>query len=84
MLSFIEPEPYQIYIMGLSCGISDRTLLNTLLEHKNCNSIKIYYHKKEDGTDNYFNVYSNISRNFNNKQLMRKVVMNKEDSESLI
>ena len=84
MLSFIEPEPYQVYIMGLSCGKSDRTLLNTLFEHKNCNAIKIYYHKRRDDTDNYFDVYSNISRNFNNKQLMRKVVINKEDSESLI
>ena len=42
MLSFIESEPYQILIMGHSCGNSDRTLLNTLFEHKNCVSIKPY------------------------------------------
>lgn len=29
MLAFIDSAPYQIYIMGHSCGNSDRTLLNT-------------------------------------------------------
>ena len=42
VLSFIDSAPYQIYIMGHSCGNSDRTLLNTLFEHKNCISIKPY------------------------------------------
>ncbi|MBE6337180.1 MAG: hypothetical protein E7066_11010, partial [Lentimicrobiaceae bacterium] len=36
MLSYIESSPYQIYIMGHSCGLSDKTLLNTLFEHDNC------------------------------------------------
>ena len=39
LLGFIDSAPYQIYIMGHSCGNSDRTLLNTLFEHKNCLSI---------------------------------------------
>ena len=52
MLQFIESAPYQVYIMGHSCGNSDRTLLNTIFEHDNCASVKPYYHKKLDGTDN--------------------------------
>ena len=32
MLKFIDVGPFQIYIMGHSCGNSDRTLLNTLLK----------------------------------------------------
>lgn len=44
LLSFIESEPYQVLIMGHSCGNSDRTLLNTIFEHKNCVSIKPYFH----------------------------------------
>ena len=40
LLQFIESAPYQVYIMGHSCGNSDRTLLNTLFEHQNCVSIK--------------------------------------------
>lgn len=77
VLSFIESEPYQIIIMGHSCGNSDRTLLNTLFEHKNCVSIKPYYHKKKDGTDNYLELVQNISRNFSDMKLMRDRVVNK-------
>ena len=47
MLTFINSTPYQVYIMGHSCGNSDRTLLNTLFEHKNCISIKPFYYIKE-------------------------------------
>jgi hypothetical protein len=84
LLSFIIADKYQIFIIGHSCGISDRTLLNTLFEHENCKSIQIYYHKREDGSDNYSDVTKNISRNFTNKALMREKVVNKKDSEPLI
>lgn len=76
MLSFIEAAPYQIFILGHSCGISDRTLLNTLFEHKNCASIKpFYYH---DGVhDNYNDIIASISRNFTDMKKMRDRVVNK-------
>ncbi|MCM1302222.1 MAG: bacteriophage abortive infection AbiH family protein [Alistipes senegalensis] len=77
LLSFIDSAPFQIYIMGHSCGNSDRTLLNTLFEHKNCVSIKPFYHKRPDGTDNYIEIVQNISRNFNDMRLMRDRVVNK-------
>ena len=83
VLNFIDSAPYQIYIMGHSCGNSDRTLLNTLFEHKNCISIKPYYYKKEDGTDNYLELVMNISRNFTDMKLMRDRVVNKTYCEPL-
>lgn len=85
MLSFIESEPYQILIMGHSCGNSDRTLLNTLFEHKNCVSIKPYYYKWGDGEkdDNYIELAQNISRNFKDMKLMRDRVVNKTYCEPL-
>ena len=83
VLSFIESAPFQICIMGHSCGNSDRTLLNTLFEHRNCISIKPYYYIKEDGTDNYLELVQNISRNFTDMKLMRDRVVNKEYTESL-
>lgn len=83
VLAFIESAPYQVCIMGHSCGNSDRTLLNTLFEHKNCISIKPYYYKKEDGTDNYLELVQNISRNFTDMKLMRDRVVNKTYCETL-
>ena len=83
MLSFIESAPYQICIMGHSCGLSDRTLLATLFEHKNCVSIKPYYHKKDDGSDNYRELIQNIARNFKDPTLMRDRVVRKDRCEPL-
>ena len=84
VLSFIESEPFQVLIMGHSCGNSDRTLLNTIFEHKNCVSIKPYYYQKEDGTDNYIEIVQNISRNFTDMKLMRDRVVNKTQCEPLV
>lgn len=84
LLAFAESAPYQVCIMGHSCGNSDRTLLNTLFEHKNCISIKPYYYVKEDGTDNYLELIQNISRNFTDMKLMRDRVVNKMYCEPLV
>ena len=83
MLSYIESAPYQIYIMGHSCGLSDKTLLNTLFEHKNCVSIKPFYYINAEGRDNYTDIVQNISRNFTDMKLMRDRVVNKTFCETL-
>lgn len=78
MLEFLMAAPFQVLIMGHSCGNSDRTLLNTVFEHENCVSIKPSYHKWDDGSDNYLELVQNISRNFTNMRLFRDRVVNKE------
>lgn len=84
VLSFVESDCYQVYVMGHSCGKSDRTLLNTLFEHKNCVSIKpFYYVDKDTGKDNYLDIVQNISRNFTDMKLMRDRVVNKQFCEQL-
>ena len=83
LLAFMESSPYQIFIIGHSCGQSDGTLLNTLFEHKNCISIKPFYRLKDDGTDNYMELVQNISRNFTDMKLMRDRVVNKTQCEPL-
>jgi hypothetical protein len=83
LLEFIDSEEYQVFIFGHSCGISDRTMLNTIFEHDNCKSIKPFYHKREDGTDNYTEIVQNISRNFNDKKKYRDRVVNKTYCEPL-
>jgi len=82
LLSYIDSDKFQVLIMGHSCGLSDRTLLNTIFEHNNCRSIKIYYHEWEDEDtgvkkDNYTEISQNISRHFNKKKLMREKIVNK-------
>lgn len=83
LLEYINSGNFQIFIFGHSCGISDRTLLNTIFEHDNCASIKLFYHQKDDGADNYSDIIRNISRNFNDKAKMRDRVVNKNYCEQL-
>ena len=84
LLDFIHSGLYQVFVMGHSCGNSDRTLLNTLFEHDNCVSVKVFYHQIEAGKDDYSNLIRNISRNFNDKARMRDTVVNWEDCSPLV
>lgn len=77
LLEFTNTGNFQVFIFGHSCGISDRTLLNTIFEHENCASIKPFYHKQNENEDNYSDIVRNISRNFNDKAMMRDRVVNK-------
>jgi hypothetical protein len=84
LLEFLQLGHYQVFIIGHSCGNSDRTLLNEIFEHSNCISVRQFYHERGDGTDDYSNVYKNISRNFNNKRNLRDIVVNKKYCKPLI
>jgi hypothetical protein len=83
LLEFINSDFFQVYIFGHSCGTSDRTLLNTIFEHDNCATIKVFYHLKNETSDNFSDVIRNISRNFNDKAKMRDRVVNKNQCEPL-
>jgi hypothetical protein len=72
---FIEAKDFQVHIYGHSCGLSDRTMLNQIFEHENCKSIKIYYYKKADGSNDHTEKTYEISRHFKDKGMMRKKVV---------
>lgn len=84
LLDFIHSGLFQVYVMGHSCGNSDRTLLNTLFEHENCASVRVFYHQKDEEKDDYSNLIRNISRNFNDKARMRDTVVNWENCSPLV
>lgn len=83
LLNWIDTNNFQVFIMGHSCGLSDRTLLNTIFEHSNCKSIKIFYYQKDNGNDNFREISMNISRHFNKKTLMREKLVDKSLSKPL-
>ena len=83
LLEYVNSGNFQIFIFGHSCGISDRTLLNTVFEHENCTSIKLFYHQKAEDINNYSDLVRNISRNFNDKAKMRDRVVNKNYCKQL-
>lgn len=70
LIRFLNSNDYQVYALGHSCGLSDRTMLNRIFEHENCKSIKIFYYEK-DGWDNFTSITEEISRHFKDKPAMR-------------
>lgn len=78
LLEFLMAAPFQVFIMGHSCGNSDRTLLNTIFEHENCMSIKPFYYIDEKGKDNYLEITQSIYRNFTDMKSFRDRVVTKE------
>jgi Bacteriophage abortive infection AbiH len=78
--SFINSDDsFEVFVMGHSCGLSDRVMLNMIFEHYNCKSIKIFYY--DDGrNNNYKTLTQEISRHFNKKNDMRLKIVPFEDS----
>jgi hypothetical protein len=75
LIRFIESDYFQVYILGHSCSLSDRTMLNMIFEHENCKSIKIYYYKIDSESNNFENLTQEISRHFKNKSSMRRKIV---------
>ena len=75
LLAFLE-APFDLYIMGHSCGLSDRTLLSTIFEHDNCRLIKIFYY---ENLERYRETTYEMSRHFTSKAEMRRKVINFKD-----
>lgn len=71
---YATSKDFEVYIIGHSCGLSDRVLLKTIFEHENCQKIHAFHYgadlnsRKKD----HFNKSIQISRHFTNKQLVRK------------
>jgi hypothetical protein len=86
LLSFIEADSFNVYIMGHSCGISDRLLLNTIFQNDNCKIIKIFYHKIDDSNNDFIEKTMEISRSFTlaGKAKMRKIIVPFDQCEPLV
>lgn len=83
LIRFIDSREFQVYIVGHSCGLSDRTMLNQIFEHENCVSIKIFYHQKKNGSNDYTEKTHEISRHFRDKAMMRKKIVPEVNSHPM-
>ena len=63
---------FDVFVIGHSCGLSDRTLLKTIFEHSNCLAIQNFHYK---GESEDFEKRMEISRHFGDKVLMRERVL---------
>jgi hypothetical protein len=77
LINFAGANAFEVFIYGHSCGLSDRVLLNSIFEHPNCDSIKIYYHQKSEEENDFYEKTQEISRHFRpaSRQIMRKRIV---------
>ncbi|WP_421943324.1 AbiH family protein [Pedobacter sp.] len=82
LVRFIDSSDYQVFILGHSCGLSDRTMLNMIFEHPRCKSIKLFYHQGEKG-NNFRTLTQEVSRHFKDKGSMRKKIVPFDKSSAM-
>ncbi len=80
---FLEAEPFQVQIYGHSCGLSDRTMFKEIFEHENCLSVKLFYHLKDDSSDDYIDKTYELYRHFSDKNSMRKKIVDKQKCRAM-
>ncbi len=83
LVDFIENSDFEVFILGHSCGLSDRTLLRKIFEHNICKKIKIFYRIRNENQDDYTEKTYKIARHFRDDNMMRDKIVNKEDSECM-
>jgi hypothetical protein len=72
LLNYLSGPEFDVFIVGHSCGLSDRTLLKTIFEHPNCMAIQNFHYS---GEPEDFNKRMEISRHFSDKVKMRERVL---------
>lgn len=76
-LDFVNSGNFDVFVLGHSCGLSDKTLLSEVFNNKNCRKIRLLTYVKDrnkdvtiDNTDYISKTYQ-IGRVFQNKEEMR-------------
>jgi len=68
LLHFLEYSAFEVHLIGHSCGLSDRTMLKTIFEHDQCESILTYHYRDGDEAKaDHIEKDINVSRHFDDK-----------------
>lgn len=74
-----ENNEIVVSVLGHSCGISDKLILNQIFNHENIAEIRVFYYKEHE---HYFETQVNIDRIMNNDTNFQKLI-NFQDSLSM-
>lgn len=83
LISFIEADTFEVYVLGHSLGLSDRTMFNNIFESKNLDKVQLYYYKNDSGSNDYTSKTHEISRHFNDKGRMRNKIVSFDRSKPM-
>ncbi|EEI90481.1 hypothetical protein HMPREF0765_4068 [Sphingobacterium spiritivorum ATCC 33300] len=80
---FLNEGYYQVFVLGHSCGLSDRTMFKEIFDHENCKSVKIFHYTDGNGRNDFFDKTINLGRHFTDKGRMRKLIVNFNDADAV-
>lgn len=83
LLRFLNLDHFQVYILGHSLGVTDRTMLKQIFEHENCKSVKIFYHEKDESTNDYTDKTYDLASHFSDKEMMRNKIVTFDKSRAM-
>ncbi|UTX50913.1 hypothetical protein KIK00_11910 [Chryseobacterium sp. MA9] len=86
----MDSDEFEVYIMGHSCGMSDKIMLSSIFNNPNCKKIKALIYDKSFGskdltidTTDYIEKTYQIGRLFKNKGDLRKKLIPFETKDLL-
>jgi len=77
LLRFLEKDDFQVFVMGHSCGLSDRTMFKEIFEHEKCKSVRLFHYNGD-----FHDKAINVSKHFSNKGHMRKLIVDRKESDA--
>lgn len=75
LIRFLNKGDYQVFVMGHSCGVSDRTMFKEIFDHKHCKSVRIFHYTNTSGENDFHDKTINLGRHFTDKGRMRKLIV---------
>ena len=80
LIEFVDSGDFEVFCVCHSLGVSDRVLLKTIFEDKNCKKIRLFHLGDKKS---YFRKCIAISRHFTDKIAMRKKLVDYDESDIL-
>lgn len=72
--SFMRTNSFEVYIVGHSCGTSDKTFLHNIFENQHCKSIRVFYYQREDGTNDRNEKCIEIHKQYKNNDELTQLI----------
>lgn len=82
LMAFLGAGKFEVFVMGHSLGLSDRTMLQAIFNSDNLEKVQLFYYEK-DGKNNFVEMTHQLSRHFTDKNRMRIKVVPFSESEPL-
>lgn len=83
LIRFLNEDSYQVFVLGHSCGLSDRTMFKEIFDHDNCKSVRIFHYTNSEGKNDFFDKTINLGRHFTDKGRMRKLIVNFNEADAI-